>query len=112
VKILGAGIGVLVAVIILAMAFSDGTHDRRQHHFQCRLGALKRFPQQYLTSDQTNNANMYVQDCMGAAGYEMQSDAAPQCAPTVSVRIWVDFCYVPMNYPAKWRQELEALFSR
>jgi len=109
-RLTAAGMSALLFLVIVAIAFSDGTHDRMRHHYRCKLGALKRFPDQYLTFDQTNNANMYLQDCMGALGYLLRNDA-PECPPTLDARIWFDHCYRPTSYPAKWRQQLEAVLG-
>jgi hypothetical protein len=102
-------LALLVIIATVAMSFSDSVHDRRRQHYQCLLGSLTRFPDDYLVFSPINNGNIFLQDCMGAVGYELRADA--ECPQTVGSRIWLDRCYAPTGYPAKWRQKLETLLG-
>jgi hypothetical protein len=98
--------------LVLAAVFGGEVADQTRHFYRCRLEAAHNYPRPNEPKDPYGDGAVYVENCMGAAGFEIEYRPNDQfCHLGDDQRRLVSFCYAPMGYMARWLYHAEEWLS-
>lgn len=101
---------VAVGFIAVAMGLGGNSVALRRQFYQCQVESLKRFPDD--PGGPVSKTAAFLEDCMGAAGYEVGHRENTFCVFGDPARRLQEFCYAPIGRLSRWLQDADIWFTR
>jgi hypothetical protein len=104
-RLQAVGVLRLAPVIAIATFLSGCVVDQSRQFHQCRLDAIKLYPQD--EGGPWSRTSTYIYSCMEAAGYTLKVGGYCQIRGEPRDRIFREECYVPTGLVAHWIYNVE-----